>query len=381
MMFMSVLTLWGQTETSNNMQKKWDNMSIKDKLVFLKDSSEVILNAYRETEKNEYEIDIIRKDMDHLFDLISKIDDNYKEQFKDNNYTEEYKENIERYKESLKEDFVNDYSKAALNEGKNKISIQTILFYKVIKTFIPKYELLNILLLSTIPQDNKDDNVAKTNSVPITLWILSAIGSLGFIITIFLLVVISRIKSRIDERKYEIGELEKKVLKQKEELLVLINRPQPVADKSIKKTKIPNISESPIEKTKPVVVTDKKEQKQPPQPVQEKSSVYYLFATAKAGSSYPEFYNVSRDKTLYKVYMLMLKNEEDEIAEFTIVPDMTPDFMKSVIDDRETHLPPIFCERSIDAQNPTRIEVVSTGIAKKEGGKWTVQERMKIKLV
>ena len=115
--------------------------------------------------------------------------------------------------------------------------------------------------------------------------------------------------------------------------------------------------------------------------MQEKSSVYYLFATAKAGSSYPEFYNVSRDKTLYKVYMLMLKNEEDEIAEFTIVPDMTPDFMKSVIDDRETHLPPIFCERSIDAQNPTRIEVVSTGIAKKEGGKWTVQERMKIKLV
>lgn len=379
---MSVLTLWGRTDTSNNIQKEWDNMSIKDKLVFLKDSSEVILNAYRKTEKNEYEIDIIRKDMDHLFDLISKIDDNYKEQFKDNNYTEEYKENIERYKESLKEDFVNDYSKAVLNKEKNKISIQTVLFYKVIKTFIPKYELLNILLLSTIPQDNKDDNVAKTNNTPIALWILSAIGSLGFIITIFSLVEISHIKSRIDERKDEIGELEKKVLKQKEELLVLINRPQPEADKSIKKTKIPNISGSSVDKNKPVVVTYKKDQKQPQQPVkQENPSVYYLFATAKAGSSYPEFYKVSSDKNWDKVYMLMLKNEEDEVAEFTIVPDMTPDFMKSVIDDRETHLPPIFCERSIDSQNPTRIEVVSTGVAKKECGKWMVQERMKIKLV
>lgn len=381
MMFMSVLTLWGETETSNNKQKKWDEMSIDDKLVFLKNSSRAILDAYSKTEKKEYEIDIIEKDMNHLFSMISEIDDSCKNWFKDNNYTE-VKENIKLCKESLKKYFVNDYSKVVLNNKQTEgISIQNGNFYNVIKTFIPEYELLKILLLSTIPQDNKDDNVAKTNNVPITLWILSAIGSFGFIITIFSLVEISRIKSRIDERKDEIGELEKKVLKQKEELLVLINRPQPEADKSIKKTKIPNISESPIGKTKPVVVTDKKEQKQLPQPVQEKSSVYYLFATAKAGSSYPEFYNVSRDKTLYKVYMLMLKNEEDEIAEFTIVPDMTPDFMKSVIDDRETHLPPIFCERSIDSQNPTRIEVVSTGVAKKECGKWMVQERMKIKLV
>ena len=368
MMFMSVLTLWGQTA----------NDPLEAQLKGFKDSKDIILGQYKENVEQGINVDIIGKKMDYLFSMISEIDSVCYECSKDSNYAKVY-EKIKPYKESLTKNFVKDYNVAIKNPSGEEIYIGSDNFYTVIETFIPKYELLEIVLLSR-PKD-KDYNVAQTNNTPIALWILSAIGSLGFIITIFLLVVISRIKSRIDERKYEIGELEKKVLKQKEELLVLINRPQPEADKSIKKTKIPNIYESPIEKTKPVVVTDKKEQKQSPQPVQEKSSVYYLFATAKAGSSYPEFYNVSRDKTLYKVYMLMLKNEEDEIAEFTIVPDMTPDFMKSVIDDRETHLPPIFCERSIDAQNPTRIEVVSTGIAKKEGGKWTVQERMKIKLV
>lgn len=369
MMFMSVLTLWGQTA----------NDPLEAQLKGFKDSKDIILGQYKKNVNQGINVDIIGKKMDYLFSMISEIDSVCYECSKDSNYAKVY-EKIKPYKESLTKNFVKDYNVAIKkNPSGEEIYIGSGNFYTVIETFIPKYELLEIVLLSR-PKD-KDDNVAQTNNTPIALWILSAIGSLGFIITIFSLVEISRIKSRIDERKDEIGELEKKVLKQKEELLVLINRPQPEADKSIKKTKIPNISESPIEKTKPVVVTDKKEQKQSPQPVQEKSSVYYLFATAKAGSSYPEFYNVSRDKTLYKVYMLMLKNEEDEIAEFTIVPDMTPDFMKSVIDDRETHLPPIFCERSIDAQNPTRIEVVSTGVAKKECGKWMVQERMKIKLV
>lgn len=247
-----------------------------------------------------------------------------------------------------------------------------------IENFDQKFDDVLYPLLTKIISTNKI-KIGDTKSI--TIWILLAISSLGLIIAIISIVVISRINIEIKKRKEEIVKLEKLVSNLKKDLLVLSNRFKPNVAKSTNAPQTINLSESPVEKIKPVVVTDKKEQKQPPQPVQEKSSVYYLFATAKAGSNYPEFYNVSRDKTLYKVYMLMLKNEEDEIAEFTIVPDMTPDFMKSVIDDRETHLPPIFCERSIDAQNPTRIEVVSTGIAKKEGGKWTVQERMKIKLV
>lgn len=247
-----------------------------------------------------------------------------------------------------------------------------------IENFDQKFDDVLYPLLTKIISTNKI-KIGDTKSI--TIWILLAISSLGLIIAIISIVVISRINIEIKKGKKEIVKLEKLVSNLKKDLLALSNRFKPNVAKSTNAPQTINLSESPVEKIKPVVVTDKKEQKQPPQPVQEKSSVYYLFATAKAGSNYPEFYNVSRDKTLYKVYMLMLKNEEDEIAEFTIVPDMTPDFMKSVIDDRETHLPPIFCERSIDAQNPTRIEVVSTGIAKKEGSKWTVQERMKIKLV
>ena len=225
------------------------------------------------------------------------------------------------------------------------------------------------------------DKIKVGETKSITTWILLVISSLGFIIAVSSIVVIACINTKIKKRKEEIVKLEKLVSSLKKDLLALSNRFKPNVAKSTNAPQTINLSESPVEKTKPVVVTDKKEQKQPPRPVQEKSSVYYLFATAKAGSNYPEFYKVSRDKGLDKVYMLTLKNEEDEIAEFTIDPDMTPNFMKSVIDDRNTHLPKNFCVIEHYGEDPTRIEVVSNGTAKKEGGKWMVEKPMTIKLV
>lgn len=225
------------------------------------------------------------------------------------------------------------------------------------------------------------DKIKVGETKSITTWILLVISSLGFIIAVSSIVVIACINTKIKKRKEEIVKLEKLVSNLKKDLLALSNRFKPNVAKSTNAPQTINLSESPVEKIKPVVVTDKKEQKQPPQPVQEKSSVYYLFATAKAGSNYPEFYKVSRDKGLDKVYMLTLKKEDDEIAEFTIDPDMTPNFMKSVIDDRNTHLPKTFCVIEHYGEDPTRIEVVSNGTAKKEGGKWMVEKPMTIKLV
>ena len=60
---------------------------------------------------------------------------------------------------------------------------------------------------------------------------------------------------------------------------------------------------------------------------------------------------------------------------------MAQDFMKSVINNRETYLPNVFCEKSIDSHHPTNIEVISQGVAKKVDGKWQVQHRMSIRLV
>lgn len=115
--------------------------------------------------------------------------------------------------------------------------------------------------------------------------------------------------------------------------------------------------------------------------VDERPAVSYLYATIKAQSSYPEFFKVSTDNSGDKVFMLILANTEANVAKFTIVPNMSPDFMKSVIIDRETYLPSLFCEKSIDSSNPTRIEVISMGSAKKVDGIWQVQDRMIIRLV
>lgn len=115
--------------------------------------------------------------------------------------------------------------------------------------------------------------------------------------------------------------------------------------------------------------------------VVERPTISYLYATIKAQSPYAEFFKVASENSGDKVFMLTLANPEADVAEFTIAPNMSPDFMKSVIIDRDTYLPSLFCEKSIDSSNPTRIEVNSVGRAKKVDGKWQVQERMIIRLV
>ena len=79
--------------------------------------------------------------------------------------------------------------------------------------------------------------------------------------------------------------------------------------------------------------------------------------------------------------MLTLARPEDNVADYTISPDMSSDFMKSIIIDRDTYLPPVFCEKTVETQNPSTIKVLSKGRAEKIGGRWQVKERMSIRLV
>lgn len=113
----------------------------------------------------------------------------------------------------------------------------------------------------------------------------------------------------------------------------------------------------------------------------ESSKLIHLYGVAKTNSSFPEFYKVSEDESVDKAFVLVIENKDDDTAEYSISPIMSADFKKSVIQDRETFLPPLFCEKNIESASPTSIEVVSKGKAHKVDGKWQVRERMIIRLV
>lgn len=118
-----------------------------------------------------------------------------------------------------------------------------------------------------------------------------------------------------------------------------------------------------------------------PRPM-EKPTATYLFATAKSGEiGQTEFYKVTPENNGDKVFMLTLSNIADEVAVFNIAPNMSADFLRSVLNDRETYLPTLFCDKQIVSANPTRIEVDAPGRAKKVDGKWMIQDRIKIRLV
>lgn len=123
-----------------------------------------------------------------------------------------------------------------------------------------------------------------------------------------------------------------------------------------------------------------------PQPAisqsRERPTATYLFATAKSGDvGQTEFYKVTPENNGDKVFMLTLSNITDEVAVFNIAPNMSADFLRSVLNDRETYLPTLFCDKQIISANPTRIEVDAPGHAKKVDGKWMIQDRIKIRLV
>lgn len=115
--------------------------------------------------------------------------------------------------------------------------------------------------------------------------------------------------------------------------------------------------------------------------VHKQPEVTCLYATIKAQSPYAEFFKVTRENAGDKIFMLIQDKPDADTAEFTISDKMTPDFMKSVILDRDTYLPALFCEKAIVSANPTKIIVEIPGKAKKVDGKWMVQDRMTLRLV
>lgn len=106
-----------------------------------------------------------------------------------------------------------------------------------------------------------------------------------------------------------------------------------------------------------------------------------MYATVRAGADVAEFFKVSPDYMPDKVFMLRLAAEGGDTATFTLAPDMDSNVMKNVINNRNTYLPPSFCQIQSFGAGAQRIEVVAPGKARKEGNIWLVERTMSVKLV
>jgi len=113
-----------------------------------------------------------------------------------------------------------------------------------------------------------------------------------------------------------------------------------------------------------------------------KSTEIRLYASIKTDARKLDFFKLSEDNHGDKAFVLIIANPEAEVAEFTLAPNLKSDFITNAIQNRETYLPATACEiSSAETANPTRIEPLSPGKAKKENGIWTVQSRMSIRIL
>lgn len=119
-----------------------------------------------------------------------------------------------------------------------------------------------------------------------------------------------------------------------------------------------------------------------PEKAAERSSETHLFATIKNDGKQMDFYKISNENPGDKPFMLTIAKPEDEVAEFTIAPNLPANFIQDIIQNREVYLPRTACEiSSAETASPTRIEVMSPGKAKKVSGTWMVQSPMSIRIL
>lgn len=391
-MFLTVLLVWGQSGAS------FDSDEVNKALSSFQESKSTVIQ--QAADKNKSEQSESEPKLTHILDMFQFVVDNYAY----------FQDDEELRSEAIKitSGFANEYSNAIkVSATDNRISIGSRRFLDVVDNYTPQFDDFykkaqkyienhkreTQEVTTDVPATNQGNEdltnsqaETKNTELPLWYWIIMGVGVIGFVLALFSLLAILRVNTRINHRYDEIKNIEKQVDKIKLQLSEIkptnfrgtvhvsqgqVNHPTSYQPKQQTRRKEPAIVPQP-----------RYDEPKPQQPiVEQRPTISNLFATIKAGSPLAEFFKVSTENSGDKVFMLTLTNPEAEVADFTIVPNMAPDFMKSVIVDRDTYLPVIFCEKSIDSQNPSRIEVLSQGRAKKVDGKWQVQERMSIRLV
>ena len=106
----------------------------------------------------------------------------------------------------------------------------------------------------------------------------------------------------------------------------------------------------------------------------------YLYAKANASANTTEvdFFKLSEKESQEHVFRLCLQNAGDEVASFTVKPNVARDYIL----EHEIYFPPAYCnKKEIKSAQPTAIDVINEGKAKKVNGKWIVSEPVSIRLV
>lgn len=395
-MLVSVLTMWGQST-----EFTYENVS--DTITKLKDAQPTIIqqanasSRIKSTDKANAESLLTA-----TFQKLDNVMSVYKQIESDPQLNHEAQQIIV--------DFLKEYRAAILDDKKENIQVSTRSFMTVAENSSQKFDEFyskaqkyieshpstsEVEMVGSEVQDpdtagNNEEvksqdvgtisETSKNGSASSLLVLIAlAIGTLSLLLSVLALIRINNEHHRISKRKYELEEAERKINQK-------INEIKPSSFRGATSSYAPPQPSVPQQKSQqrkvqaPVAPVHQEENIQKAKVV-ERPTISYLYATIKAQSPYAEFFKVATENSGDKVFMLTLASPEADVAEFTIAPNMSPDFMKSVIVDRDTYLPSLFCEKSIDSSYPTRIEVNSVGRAKKVDGKWQVQERMLIRLV
>lgn len=394
-MLVSVLTMWGQST-------EFTYEAASNAITQLKDAQPKIIQQAKASSR------IVQTDKENAeglltatFQKLDKVMSVYKQIESDSQLTHEAQQIIG--------EFLNAFRSAILDDKKENIQVLTRSFMNVAENSSAKFDEFyskaqefieshpSASEVETDGSEAQNTGIGNSNEVesqdngtiPETLkngsassliaWIAFGIGILSLLLSVLALIKINNEHRRISTRKHELEEAERRINQKINEIKPSSFRG---ATSSYAPTQpyVPQPKPQPRKAQTPVKPVYREENAQR-EKVVERPTISYLYATIKAQSPYAEFFKVASENSGDKVFMLTLANPEADIAEFTIAPNMSLDFMKSVIVDRDTYLPSLFCEKSIDSSNPTRIEVNSVGRAKKVDGKWQVQERMIIRLV
>lgn len=383
--FLSVLLVWGQNE------KSFDLESAKKLIYELKELQPTVI------EKANMALDSKIPPADKAM-ADSILTQTFASLYKVINIYQALQENkeLELQAQKVIEDFLKDNRKAIFSDDQSCIQITTRSFLNVAENKAPQFEEIYRKAQEYISQQVTEPNedalviedgkkshpVPKNNSAIFILDLIAlGLGIIGVILGGYAIKYVNSAHNRITTTRKEIAGLDARLTQR-------INEIKPSSYRGpVSSAHVPQHQYKPkpqVPRKDPVAVQQtRKEEPKPHEPiVEQRPTLSNLFATVKADSPLAEFFKVTPENSGDKVFMLTLSYPEAQVADFTIVPNMTPDFMKSVIDNKDIYLPATFCEKkSIDSQNPSRIEVLSQGRAKKVDGKWQVQERMSIRLV
>lgn len=420
-MLAPVLSLWGQ---GNPYDSQFSSEELKSDTTVASNPSQLLIK-----------IDAIRHKIDSLKALnvqvleqcldctgISQEDKNNAAEILENTFNnldsvlavrdKMVKLNQNKYKylifeaDTLTKGFINNYRKK-ISGSNGEVLIQSARFLKIATNYSQLFEKFKEKANKKISEENANNEEESTveninNGIPYwsTGWIILAIVialiSLG--LNIFTLFKIEKKARDIKDNRLQIEELERTLTHKIKEIqgssvqgLSYQSKPNKYAPThglytGIQQSKKGRTGVPPIIKENPNVekgnIKPTETQHSGNKPVVHKQpEVTCLYATIKAQSPYAEFFKVTRENAGDKIFMLIQDKPDADTAEFTISDKMTPDFMKSVILDRDTYLPALFCEKAIVSANPTKIIVEIPGKAKKVDGKWMVQDRMTLRLV